>query len=328
VDADKAISRVISNERSVRQSYREYRYLQDLSTSDLRQICRDTFRNFITINVLGKAAPLSLNHPRHWYWRVRLLHVLEEFSVRFGPYPNGFDDEFVRDFRFPKPGSPRIRRAASEPSHRSLTRGKYLVKYGKKEHILDMLDHGLVRLAPASSYASAENNDAIFDTELKFTYSLCNPSPELVALHGALPSDLKADEPFHGTVFLEQTLREDYYLFCLSASYDPRLFDDFESDACLIIKAPTEFRDRLMRRAADQLQSKGWAFAPVTYVDPFSLPDTAHHPSLRKHHRYAYQDEVRAVWQMHKGCGMNLDACFVDLGSLRDISYVVCVDSA
>lgn len=327
MDADKATPQIITSESAVRKSYRAHRYLQDLKEDEVRQFGRDAFRNFMTINTEGKAAPLSLKHPRHWYWRVRLLHILEEISIRFGPYPNGLDDTFATSIKLPRPDSLRVKKAASVVDRQSLVRGEYLVKYGQRAHILEMLDKGLVRIAPASSYAAVEYNDAILDTELKFTYNFYNSPPELISQHATVPPTLATRELIHGTTFLERTLREDYYLFCLSASYDPRLFDDFESDACMIIHSPMEFRDRLMRYVADKAKAKGWTFAAVNYVDPFSVPDPSLHPSLCKHHRYAYQDELRAAWQMHKGRGHNLDAIFVELGSLRDIARVVCIDT-
>jgi hypothetical protein len=327
MDADKATPQIITSESAVRESYRDHRYLQDLAEDELLKVCRDTFRNFMTINLEGKASPLSLDHPRHWYWRVRLLHTLEEFSIRFGPYPNGFDDSFVTSIKLPRPDSFRVEKAASAIDSQLLARGEYLVKYGQKSHLFGMLDKGLVRIAPASSYAEFEKNDAISDTELKFTCQFYNSPLELISQHAAVPPTLAAGKFIHGTALLELTMREDYYLFCLSASYDPRLFDDFESDACMIIDSPIEFRDRLMRCVADKTQCKGWNFSAVTYVDPFSIPDPSLHPFLRKHHRYAYQDEVRAVWQMQKGCGHNLDPIFVELGSLRDIARVILIDT-
>lgn len=326
MDADKAVPQIVTSESSFREGYRKHRYLEDLEEEELRQFLRDVFRNFMTINSEGKAAPLLLEHPRHWYWRVRLLHVLEEISIRFGPYPNGIDHSFAASIKLPRPDSFRVKKAVSLFNRQSLVRGEYLVKYGKKSHILEMLDKGLVRIAPASSYAAVENNDAISDTELKFTYNFYNSTQETVSKYVSVPSFLTTRELISSTAFLELTLREDYYLFCLSASYDPRLFDDFESDACMIIHSPIKFRDMLMHRVADEAQSKGWAFSAVSYVDPFSVPDPSLHPSLRKHHRYAYQDELRAAWQLHKGLGYNLEPVFVELGSLRDIADVVSID--
>lgn len=327
MDADKTIPQTNICEAGARKSYRAHRYLQDLEDAEVQQLCRDAYRNFLTINLEGKASPLPLTHPWHWYWRLRLLHIHEEMTIRFGEYPNGFDDSYVSTIKIPRPDSFRVMKAASAIDRQSVVRDEYLVKYGQKAHILEMLDKGTVRIAPASSYAAIEDNDAISDTELKFTYKFYNSPPELISPHAIVPPDLTAKEMLQGTAFLELTLREDYYLFCLSASYDPRLFDDFESDACLIIDSPIEFRDRLMRRVAEKTKSKGWAFSAVTYVDPFSIPDPGQNFSFRKHHRYAYQDELRAAWQMRQGYGHNLDALFVELGSLRDIARIVTIDT-
>jgi len=258
---------------------------------------------------------------------VRLLHALEEMSIKFGPYPNGFGDAFASSVKFPQPDSPRTRKASTLVDRQSLVRGQYLVKYGKTAHLLEMLDRGLIRIAPASSYAAVDYNDAISDTELNFTYNFYNQSPELLSQYATSLPSLATNGLFQGTARFDITLREDYYLFCLSASYDPRLFDDFESDACMIIQSPIEFQKRLMHPVLEQVHAKGWAFSDVTYIDPFSTPDPDHNHALCKHHRYSYQDELRAAWQMQKGQGHDLGAIFVEIGSLRDIAYVVSIDS-
>lgn len=327
MDADKATPDTFNSETAVRKSYRSHRYLQDLPGEELQQFWKDAFRNFMTINGEGKAAPLSLKHPWHWYWRVRLLHALEEISIRFGSYPNGFSDAFVSSIKFPHPDSQRIRKASSLVDWQSLVRGQYLVKYGQKAHLLEMLDKGLIRVAPASSYAAVDYNDAISDTELNFTYNFYNPTPEFLSKYAKSLSSLATTGLLEGTARFDITLGEDYYLFCLSASYDPRMFDDFEYDACMIIQSPIKFRERLMRPVFEQVHAKGWAFSAVTYIDPFSNPDPDHNHALCKHHRYSYQDELRAAWQMQKGEGHDLGATFVEIGSLRDIAYVVSIDS-
>src|SRR5690606_733829 len=65
MDADKATPDKFNSERAVRDSYRAHRYLQDLTAEELQQLWRDAFRNLMTINTDGKAAPLSFEHPRH-----------------------------------------------------------------------------------------------------------------------------------------------------------------------------------------------------------------------------------------------------------------------
>lgn len=327
MDADKATPKIITHDNDIKKSYRAYRYLQDIPEDELYQYVRDAFRNFMTINEQGKTAPLPVSHPAHWYWRCRLIHIVEELCIRDEGYPRGLNDVFAKSIRLPRADSLRAINAFSAVNHQLLAKGEHLVKYGQKTYVLDMFNKGLFRISPASSYAASEYNDAIADTELKFTYNLYNSSPEVISRYAVVPSSLTTKDLLYGTAFLELTQHEDYYLFCLSTLYSPRLFDDFESDACLIIHSPVEFRNRLMRSVENQVKSKSWAFSEVTYLDPFSIPNPSHHPYLCKHHRYAYQNELRAAWQMHEGSSHKLDAVYVELGSLENIAQVVCINT-
>ena len=325
VDADKATPSTIKSEADIRSRYRSHRYLQDLPLADLQKFGRDAFRNFMTINHELKVVPLDVDHPRHSYWRARLLHIHEEYAIRAGAHPRGFDEELVRSIKLPRQNSSGVRRARSSLDLSSLPRGKYLVKYGQKQYLSDALSTGRIKISSASSYASYEKNDAIRDKELEFTFNLFEPRAGLLAKYARLPLNLDVDKCMKGTAFLKRSLRKDYYLYCLSASYDPRMFDDFDYDACLVIHDLEEFRNRLLHSVAEATHAKGWAFSPVTYVDPFSEPDPDLHHALRKHHRYAYQDEVRAAWQLPNESCNDLSPIFVELGSLKNIAELVLV---
>lgn len=321
--AQRATPEVFHSERELQLAYQRHRYLQDLSHQDLQQYGQDAFRNLLTVNHEGKTAPYPIDHPRHWYWRVRIVHFLEELALRTATQTAYMSDDFVNGLKLPRPNTERTMAALTAVDRHQLVDGQYLVKYGKSAHVADMRDHGLLKITPASEYSRPEYNDAIRDSELQFTYHLYNPTASLLALHGGLPVTGSGDSIHLGTALLERTINEDYFLFCLSASYDPRLFDDFEADACLIIDKPKEFRDRLLAAAAEQLNSHGHAFGMVEYVDPFSEPSSKHRNAFQKHHRYSYQDEVRAVWLVTPPMETSLNSQLLRLGSLEDIAHVV-----
>lgn len=303
-----------------RVDYRARRYLENLSDDELRQRGRDVFRNFMTINPAGKASPLLVGHRLHAYWRMRFVHFLEECVNRFGPYPNGLGNEFTDELRIPKPTSRKVIAARAATDRSLLEDGKYLVKYGRREHLEEMLHKGTVRISPASAFDNPSFNDAIRDKELEFSYHLYQPTSEDVRpyLDGLeVNPDLLA-----GSAIITRTSKEDFYVFCLSATYDARLFDDFDADACLVITDPVAFRDKLLWTAHDVLKARGHAFSAVTYVDPLTETGKGVHLALRKNARFAYEDEVRAVWLVKDKTSL-LSVESVPLGCLSGIARLI-----
>ena len=300
---------MICIDEKFRAEYRTYRYLSDLMDDELLNRGRDTFRNFMTINSAGKVSTLPSAHQFHMYWRMRFMHFLEECVLRFGPYPNGLSSEFTNKLKIPNPNSKKVQLAISAVDRSILEDGKYLVKYGKHEHLKQMLLSGIVKISPASTYADASLNEATRDTELEFTFRLYRPT------HEDLKPYLNQNSttfPLDGTAIITQTAREDFHLFCLSASYSPHLFDDFNAEACLLITKPIEFRDRLLSVVHDEINARGHTFSAVTYTDPLTESGTGIHITLRKNARYAYQDEMRAVW-LPKNRSASLKEQFVSL---------------
>lgn len=304
-----------------RAEYRSHRYMEDMSDSDIQQRMRDIFRNFMTINNVGKASPLSPEHQWHGFWRLRFVHLLEEFVQRFGPFPNGFDTEKGGRIDFPDPRSKRIQAAMTAIDRNGLEDGEFLVKYGKLEHLKEMLHSGIVRISPASAFADLAFNNAIRDNEREMSHWMYNPT--LADLHPYL----KTTEPklifAEGSAIRTRT-SEDYYLLCLSASYDAPLFDDFDADACLIIRDPIAFRDRLMWEVHRVLRTRGHTFGPVTYVDPITQIEKTVPIALQKNARHSYQDEVRGAWLPQQGA-KNLQVEYVKLGSLEGTAQLVSV---
>jgi hypothetical protein len=308
-----------------RDEYQVRRYLQDLTDTELYQRGRDAFRNFMTINPDGKASPLPIDHRSHAYWRMRFVHFLEESAIRFGPYPAGLEKDFMDGLRVPNPRSARVISARFALDQETLTDGKFLVKYGKHAHLERMLYEGTVRIAPASTFDDQSFNDAIRDTELEFSYRLHNPTADAVRPY--LKDNEIHPNGFEGSAIITQTSGEDFYLFCLSAAYDTRVFDDFDYDACLLITDPVAFRDRLLWSVHRAIDARGHAFSAVNYVDPLTETGKGINLALKKNARFAYQDEVRAVW-LARNTATSLTVQFVSLGCLTDIARLIDLRSA
>lgn len=304
-----------------RAEYRRKRYMEDYPEQDLRQRFKDIFRNFMTINANGKASPLPTNHRWHTYWRLRFNHVVEEFALRFGPYPGGLRGKHLDKIWFPNPRSPRLKLGRAAVAHRNFEYGKNLFKFGKRSHLEATLQQGLIRIAPASSFANDQFNHAIRDIETEIEHWIHNPTVDDLK---PLLDGPEAEAPSEGSAICTRT-SEDAWLYCLSASYDAAMYDDFDCDACLIINDPKEFRNRLLVIAHKKLGARGYAFSPVTYVDPLTQFEETVPILLQKHARHAYQDELRAMWLPQIG-GQELKTEFLQIGSLESIAELVSLE--
>lgn len=100
---------------------------------------------------------------------------------------------------------------------------KFLYRYGKKQWIEKALIEGSFQIKPAIYYLEDKNNQARKDNEHIFE-----------------------SETKNGDILQTFTDRDiNKYILCMSYAYDERLYDAFESDACLVIKDVIEFEKRL-----------------------------------------------------------------------------------
>jgi hypothetical protein len=155
-----------------RHDYRLDRYLEHLSLDELEQRVRDIFTN---VSVLSEDGKLSLPPVEKGtgYWMQLFTHVLEEFALRGHWVRPGF----LKGTPMPIPTWPEMPRAARAVSGRLFEPGKFLFKFGKREHLRSTLENGTIRLAPASSYSDPSLNYAIRDDELHFTVRMPTSKP-------------------------------------------------------------------------------------------------------------------------------------------------------
>lgn len=222
-----------------RRQYRSSRYLEHLSREELRQRMKDIVCNMINLNEQGEIVLLPMDGEGE-YWVRLWTHVLEESRLRYGQFPTGFTNGFMKDTLVPKATWPGMPNAFKVIKERNLKQGTYLVKYGKCKYLRPLFEEGLLKIKPASSYDDSSLNPAIKDSELELNiYS--NPSKIKIRLLDKITKKPKKEIKPIGKVTHTFYSKTDYYVFCLSSVYDPRLFGDFESDACLIINQPKIF---------------------------------------------------------------------------------------
>lgn len=118
---------------------------------------------------------------------------------------------------------------------------------------------------------------------------------------------------------------ENAWLYCVSATYDAAIYDDFpDYDSCLIIHDPVEFVERLRWAVHREVNARGHAFSPATYVDPLTQVERGVPILFQKDARYAYQDECRAVWLPQRGVSA-ITRTFAKLGNLETMAELVSI---
>lgn len=307
-----------------RESYLARRYMQFLSREELEQRCRDIFVNMFTLDE-GKIGILS-----HREGGARLMelhtHLLEEFKIRFGPFPAGFSEGFLKKAPVPDPTHANAARACLAVKNRNVAPGSFFTKFGNKEHLRAARERGVFRISPASSYGDPSLNAAVGDDELRFGVQL---HPDSVRMEVLQKDGSRHDITPSGPVTFMSEVSSDYYVFCLATALVPRLFLDFDADACLIIRDIPAFHSRFRSAIRAALPSSAeWdgRGSLVRYVDPLNATmDDAEKPFV-KHFRYTYQGEFRYAYLPVKPTGAKLAPFFIEMGDLAPFCELISLD--
>jgi hypothetical protein len=300
-----------------RTAYRASRYMEHLTESEVQQRAKDIFLNLMVLTEENKIGLPPID-AEGCHWMVLWTHILEEFMIRYGPYPAGFENGFITDLRTPRPDSPLATKAAQvvkAADLKELQPGSFLVKYGKYQYLEAMCEAGSIRIAPAASYDDPSLNPAIRDQELEL---YIQPPPFAMRLEVIDHKTGKPKATFNpiGNK-ITKSANTNYFVYCLSTVLVPRLFLDFDADACVIITKPKDFIEQLVY--AFEKRMPGWTAVgtPVNYIDPLHVRLNALDIFCQKHFRYTYQKEFRAIWLPSEPI-TKLDPVFVDMGKLAD----------
>jgi hypothetical protein len=320
-----------------RSLYRQQRYLEHLSPTELVQRLRDVLNNLVNITPEGKLGFHKVD-PVGEAWMVRFTHVLEEYALRGQGLPyDVMRQHQLPDILCPKRGKVgRGGQAGWAGVLPTLPEGA-VVKYGKLEHLQPMLDYGHVRLCPASYYKDESLGPHRHDDErVRTTYR--HPqgtSIRLVQRADGTPVPDSPEMPIRGNI-THRVETWDYFVWCASGVLEPRLFIDFDhADACLIIHDVRGFAQRLgwaisqvVAGPVPTVESIQVEWKGVRYFDPH-FPPTPPNDKLpvpwSKPLRYAYQKEYRFVAEIFPPPLSTLPMLQLTLGPLSDIAEIVYV---
>lgn len=303
-----------------RRQYDAERYARHLSQPELNRRIRDVFLNLLRLGHDTKIGPATLITGEYAMWMEKWFHVLEEMQLRHGPYPAGFTRDILHSEPFPNFASELADKAAKRVSSLALKKGEAFIKFGKPEYMGRLYEKGMLRLQPASFFANKDHNGAVRDDELSLDVSLALSRDDIVKIVRN-PEDVPKNAPDQ-RVNVRFKSPTDYWLYCLTTSVEPRLFVDFQAEACVIIHDRQKFTELLQAVAAERLPGATMRDGAAIYVDPL-LPTTANvFVPFAKPFGYSYQEEHRFCWIPTKPMAQ-LSHVDIEIGSLRGFADLI-----
>lgn len=297
-----------------RYEYRKHRYMEYLSKKELIDRTQTIISNMTVLAADGKISLHGVNETGI-YWMQVWTHALEEFALRYGSYPNGFDDGAMSNAEIVKPSFPEEPKAVTAIKNVGGFKEGALCKFGKYEHLNAMFNKGAIRIAPASYYDDPSLNTAIRDDELSFEVQ--------VRVDGLLLENIQGSKvPAFGQVKFKLESNTNYYVHCFASKYTYREFDDFDADCCIIIDKPRILFKKMMKSVkAMKPDFRGFA-TPVKYLDPLNVSPQDVDVFVAKHFKYSYQNEVRTIWLPNEP-KEQLDPFFIKIGSMQSYARIV-----
>lgn len=292
-----------------RQQYQSDRYMEFMSHDELEDRFKDILCNLTILSGKGQISLPSISG-RGEYWMILFTHVLEEFCIRFGPYPNGLRKDFLKDASIVKPTFPEEPKAKTEIEKIGGIKPNRLYKFGKNKWLKDAFRYGKIRIAPASIYNDSSLNKAIQDDELSFNIQLRNSN-------FVVRNEQGNEIPTFGKVVYQLQSKTNYFVHCFAANYTFREFDDFEGDVCIVIRDHRPLIQKMMA-AVRKIKPELNGFASgVRYIDPLNCSPKEVDIFFAKHFKYSYQNEYRTVWLPPKPI-MDLEEFYIEIGSIED----------
>jgi hypothetical protein len=278
--------------------YEIYRYLKNINDKNLIERYRDIHRNFHVLvrperNVIPVNSFLS-----SWYWYRKEHQTHYEFFLRNlplpmpTPYPRQY---FVAPIRPKGPNS-----------------GDILFRYGDSEFMRVFAERGEIRISPASVYKDGPVTDPRTDDELNIHRWLSGQHTRITTKEGK-------NIPVIGDVHETVSIPMNYYTLCMSCDFEPKMFEEFGYDSCVIIKDPEQFAARIENSSRDFLQNWYFHHNPIEYFDPYEPYKNQYlDPVMCKDFRFTYQMEYRFIWHP-LNFGSAKDYVFLTIGALNDI---------
>ena len=302
---------ILQATESHRTHYMTERYLEHCSLEELAQRLKEIRCNMLTFSSTGIPSYDCSSSVSGLIKRAAHVEVeLELRQVKSTATDLASPEIFLPEY-------PKIKKAICAWGNRSLPTSPYFVKYGKPAELKELHDDGQIWIRPASGYSDPSLNLAIRDEELEAAARL----PVGTRLKMQNDNGEYQEIPIVGRVLATKKSETDFYIYCTAAKYDHRLFDDFNSDACLLVHEPKGFAMKIVE-ACKQSYSN-WLFAEkmVCYYDPLRL-NRLEDISISKHFRFWYQREYRIVLKPEDPI-KRLEPIKLSLGKVSDLCELI-----
>src|ERR1035437_72748 len=292
-----------------RSQYENSRYLREVHDDLLQRRFDDLTSNLWSTDPAGNV--IQMRNPAVRGDLLRLIyHVMLEQMGRAKMPSRAFDERALREASAARYKPPRLITPFAGSAD-------CLTKFGKREHIANAFNKGILRIAPASSYNDPSLNPAQVDKELE--HAAVTPNEHLMVKFYTRDADGKDVEmPVQLKALFRYMTVPDFYVWCCGLGYDARLFHEFQAEAALVISDKDAFRARLFAAVAKVLPKGNMADRALRYYDPYTVRREQLVPIFSKHFRYLYQNEYRFAWTVPEG--EPLKPFFVELGPLHKIA--------
>lgn len=191
-----------------------------------------------------------------------------------------------------------------------------LYKFLKQQHALTFMQTGEIRIGTLHEYRKCEEyGPEIGDQGEGSKRTVCVDSVDSatqVLAHPFLSNFIRvspgAEVIIHDALFITQEESKDLYIYSMTESLIPATAQEFGYDSCLVIKQPMSFFScidaalRLVTSVENGFRVEKCIYVPRTQfhiLEHGIAPAAGHqaHPAFIKDIRYAYQREVRAIWE-------------------------------
>lgn len=213
---------------------------------------------------------------------------------------------------------------------KQMSDGFVIYKYGKREHLENLLKKGQVSFAIAETYKDSALTEGQQDNEIHRKH---NPDSENHTILAG--SDLQPlNNVFSINVSFPLKGRDGgdlkYYMWCASTAINKDLLSEFGANSCIMIKDAGEFFRRLesvcrMEHPTTKAQH-GCDFygRELIYCDNNTIPPSSETIDLIfiKDSKYEYQKEFRLIFLIDPAKSLDHRINF-DIGNIEDIAEMV-----
>ncbi|WP_417480266.1 hypothetical protein [Maricaulis maris] len=292
-------------------------YLTGAPDERVAERFKNIFMNVMELNQEGKLGPLMAFESDDGFMR-KFTHMLEAYN---GAIPTEIVQEartpFAKYFENDGPIAKRMFDGYEKPT------GPILVKYGRREFLEEMLQHGRMRIAHAKLYHNDDFLDSVKDDETSRYFFIPTYRERL---KGEFGMEFQGHWIEYGNDDIAiPVVFPDYFVISLCDHIYYRMPTDFDADAALIIREPARFTQRVISQFLAQWPEWEPSAAPITYYDPYRDYSKIKAPEMCKHFGYSYQREFRIAFRSKQRIQTELEPRFISIDTMADYADLVTV---